>query len=297
MIPLETQPPVATELAPTNVPTPPACSSCGRGDGSCGCGAGGAPTSRFVYAFGRIEVRIPNLSIEKEIAQVTRSKDTRSLTEQATLAAALKDAKNRYLARLVCWVLSVGGDPTYFIVPRDADDITLLLSCLREETNPADLDLLIGVAGPLSPPEMCNGLSLPMVTPDQVYPFDTPSLLRELNSDSKTAKPRSSAEALLWRIMKTGENVGLSDSHRALNYLAVRYDAIYTKVAEMNDADASLSNLRVRPSRGGAMRREVDVIFSFTDRKSETTSHHSVRVDVSGEFPFLVSRLSPYFEM
>jgi hypothetical protein len=46
----------------------------------------------------------------------------------------------------------------------------------------------------------------------------------------------------------------------------------------------------------GGARKIVDVVFSYTDRHTDVTEKYSVRVDVEEEFPFLVGRLSPYYE-
>jgi hypothetical protein len=40
----------------------------------------------------------------------------------------------------------------------------------------------------------------------------------------------------------------------------------------------------------------MDVIFSYTNRKTDVTEKFFVRVDVTEEFPFLVTKLSPYFD-
>jgi len=38
------------------------------------------------------------------------------------------------------------------------------------------------------------------------------------------------------------------------------------------------------------------VVFSFTNRQTDVTDKSFVRVDVSEEFPFLVSKIAPYFD-
>jgi hypothetical protein len=43
-------------------------------------------------------------------------------------------------------------------------------------------------------------------------------------------------------------------------------------------------------------RRIVDVIFSYTNRNTDFTEKFFVRVDVTEEFPFLVTKLSPYYD-
>jgi len=52
----------------------------------------------------------------------------------------------------------------------------------------------------------------------------------------------------------------------------------------------------VRPSRLSGVRSIVDVIFSFFHSQTEVTEKYFVRVDVTEEFPFLVTKLSPYYD-
>jgi hypothetical protein len=43
-------------------------------------------------------------------------------------------------------------------------------------------------------------------------------------------------------------------------------------------------------------RKLVDVVFSYTNRNTDFTEKFSVRVDMTEEFPFLVTKLSPYYD-
>src|SRR5262249_21221213 len=104
------------------------------------------------------------------------------------------------------------------------------------------------------------------------------------------------AEELFDRIMQMTDNAGVTDEHRALNYLAVRYPAIYAHAAEAFGRNASLSAVDVLPSRLSGTRRVLDVVFAFTNRNSDVTEKFFVRVDVTEKFPFLVTRLSPYYD-
>jgi len=105
------------------------------------------------------------------------------------------------------------------------------------------------------------------------------------------------AEEVFNRVMQIGDNAGATDEHRALNYLAVRYPALYAAVAEAQARNASLSAVDVRPSPVSETRQIVDVIFSFADRATDVVDKRSVRVDVTEKFPFLVTRLSPYYDI
>jgi cyclic patellamide precursor peptide PatG len=52
----------------------------------------------------------------------------------------------------------------------------------------------------------------------------------------------------------------------------------------------------MRPSPLIGTRKIVDVIFSYTNRGTDFTEKYFVRVDVTEEFPFLVAKLSPYYD-
>jgi len=98
------------------------------------------------------------------------------------------------------------------------------------------------------------------------------------------------------RIMQMADNAGATDEHRALNYCAVRYPAIYAKAAEEFAQNSSLTAIEVRPSPLGGTRKIVEVIFSFTNPNTDFTEKFCVRVDTTEEFPFLVTKMSPYYD-
>jgi len=92
------------------------------------------------------------------------------------------------------------------------------------------------------------------------------------------------------------DNAGATDENRALNYLAMRYPVIYAKATEQFGRDFSLSGVEVRPSTLSGTRNIVDVIFSYTNRNTDYTEKFFVRCDVTEKFPFLVTKMSPYFD-
>ena len=145
---------------------------------------------------------------------------------------------------------------------------------------------------------MCNGLMIPIVAFDQIYSFDRDALIKAVPRPEKvTAKEfEPAAEELFDRIIQLADNAGATDEHRALNYLALRYPAIYAKASDEFGRDASLNGVDIRPSRLSGVRNIVDVIFSYTNRNTDVTEKFFVRVDVTEEFPFLVTKLSSYYE-
>jgi len=289
--------PVATMVAPQSA------------EGGCGCGGAAAaslenaaPVSfSFIFALGRVEMRFPSLAVEKEFAQSTGRADTTGLTDREAMRTVILDRSNRYLARQVCWVLTIEGLDTYLLRPRDAADYEMLLETMRPEPSPLDVDVVVGLRGPVAPPEMCNGLMVPIVAFDQIYSFDRDTLIKaiprpETIAAGKDKQFRTAAGELFDRIMQIADNAGATDEHRAVNYLAVRYPAIYALATEAYGRNSSLTAVEVRPSRLSGVRRVVDVIFSFTNRETDVTEKYFVRVDVTEEFPFLVTKLSPYYD-
>ncbi|MDD5322546.1 MAG: hypothetical protein PHD43_18415, partial [Methylococcales bacterium] len=187
---------------------------------------------------------------------------------------------------------------TYLLVPRDPADIDLLVETIRPAPSPNDIDVVIGLRGPIAPPEMCNGLMVPIVAFDQIYSFDRDALIKAIPKPEKTTAAQfgPAAEELFNRIMQLTDNAGATDEHRVLNYLAMRYPAIYGKAAEEFAHDFSLTGVEVRPSPLSSTRNIVDVIFSYTNRNTDFTEKCFVRCDVTEEFPFLVTKLSPYYD-
>jgi cyclic patellamide precursor peptide PatG len=264
---------------------------------TCGSGVASMPLS-FVYALGRIEARFPSLAVEKEFAQAAGRADSAGMTDPQVFHEVLSKPENRYLVRQMCWVFTIQGLETYILQPRNPADIDLLVGAIRPVPSPNDLDIVVGVRGPIAPPELCNGLMVPIVAFDQIYSFNREALIPAIPKPEHVAPKQfgPAAQEVFDRIMQLTDNAGAAEEHRALNYLAVRYPAIYAKAAEEFARDFSLTGVDVRPSPLSGTRRIVDVIFSYTNRNTDFTEKFFVRVDVTEEFPFLVTKLSPYYD-
>jgi len=253
----------------------------------------------FVYAIGRIEPRFPTLAVEKEFAQLAGREGTIGLTDQQALSSLLREPANRYLARELCWVFTIGGLETYLLHPRDPADFGLLVDALRASPRPTDTDVVIGLLGPIAPPEVCNALMVPIVAFDQLYSFDVDSLVKSIPRPKgmKAEQFEPSAEDLFMRFTQMTDNAGSTDEDRALTYLSVREPNIYHVAAERIAAGATLSSVEVRPSRLSGVRNILEVIFAYTHRKTNVIEKDFVRVDVTEKFPFLHSALKPFVEV
>jgi hypothetical protein len=274
--------------------------------GGCGCSrCSGSSASHenaierpHVYALGYVEARFPSLAVEREFAQALARIETTGKTDRQAFYAVLSQRENRYLARRLCWVFRVQGLETYLLAPHDDADWDLLIAAIRPAPSPLDLDVLVGTRGPVATPAMCNGLQLPIVVFEQLYSFGRDALIKSIPKPEKLSAEKfgPAAEALFDRIMQLTANAGSSREHRALNYLAMRYPAIYSAAAEAHGRDCALSSVEVKPSRLAGVRQIVDVIFAFTNRTTDVTEKQFVRVDVTETFPFMVTKLSPYYD-
>jgi len=260
--------------------------------------AAGPAGPGYIYAIGRIQPRFPKISVEKEFAQAVGRDKTSGLSDRQALHTVLSNPENRYLVRQLCWVMTIEGLETYIVVPRDPVDYNLLVEALRPTPQPWDLDCVIGFRGPIAGPEVCNGLMVPIVAFDQIYSFDRDALIKAIPKPEKASAKEftPAAEELFDRIMQMTDNAGATDRDRALNYLAVRYPAIYANTAEAFARNESLTGVYVVPSSLSGTRNLVDVVFSYTNRSSDVVEKFFTRVDVTDEFPFLVTKLSPYYD-
>ena len=199
---------------------------------------------------------------------------------------------------LLCWVLTIREIDTFILRARDPMATTLLIDAIRPQPGPIDLDVVIGIRGPIAPPEYCNGLTLPIVGFDQIYSFDRDSFIAAIPRAESTTDDRfaSSSEHVLNSILQVTDNAGATDEHRALNYLVMRYPQVYEWTARHFAADFALSKIDVQRSPLSADRKLMDCIFSYTSRAVGFTEKAAASVDVTDEFPFLVTPMSNYYD-
>ena len=270
----------------------------------CGCGNKGGKASEpaaaqpshpnYIYALGQIRSMFPSLDVEKEFRQAIKDGQTANLTDQQAIYEILKQKENRYLAEDLCWVLSIGNIDTYLLQPVGEHVIDQFIEGIKP-VKTIDCDAIIGFRGPIAPPDACNGLQLPIVGVKKIYSFEVGDFVKAMPK-AKGVNDQAIQE-LFTRIQQMVDNAGNSDEHRALNYLALRYPNIYTKTAEMFAANKSLEGVEVQPARLGGSRKIVQVIFSFVDRSTDVKERFFVKVDVTGQYPFLTSQLQPYYSL
>jgi hypothetical protein len=91
---------------------------------------------------------------------------------------------------------------------------------------------------------------VPIVIFDQIYTFSRNAFIEAIPRPEQIAARDFGATSreLFDRIMQMTDNGGATDEHRTLNYLAMRYPAIYARAAQSFAENFSLSGVEVRPS-------------------------------------------------
>lgn len=288
----------------------------------------------YVYAIGTIDARFPSLSLEKEAMQAEQREggqipppitDRQALFTLFTVYDANGPIQNPdpsgqtsiqypravnpdtlYIARDMCWILTVENVDTYILQPRTAEELNKLIAGLSVPIKipMVDVDVVIGFRGPIAPPELCNGLQLPIAIINQLYSFQLSELQAALQSCKPANMPDSTFNTLTNQVfqimMQLADNVGNLDEHRAVNYLTVRYNQIYIFTFEQYNSQPPKSLLRVdakiSPLSSNGARRIIDVIFTYRDNTTDIKTDYYATVDVTGLFPFLVEQLQPYYE-
>jgi hypothetical protein len=280
--------------------------------GGCGCAkcAGASAPLGYVYAVGAIEARFPSRDIEKEFRQVITERDTLGITEGELLYAVLSRGENLYLAREMCWVFHIAGIDTYILQPRSQVELTDMIAAISPNLMQIEYDVVIGLRGGNAPPQMCNGLELPVVMVNQVYSFTMGQFAENVplpkrpefnpthpNYKEAVQKFRDTVPQTFGRMRQLADNAGETDEHRALNYVSLRYPNIYSLSYEKeNLGENSLTGVEVLPSRLAGARQVKDVVFTFTNRSTSVQEKYFTRVDVTGQFPFLVSPLQIFYD-
>ncbi|MEU6393625.1 hypothetical protein [Streptomyces sp. NPDC046939] len=273
-----------------------------------------------VYAVGRLAPRFASLGAEKEFDQLSSADAALGRVEWdvGLLRRVLERPENRYVARQVCWVLTVQDVESYLIVPRDDEDIAELLASLPENGQEV-LHVVVGSTPPAggAVPAEASALGLPALSMQQFMSFTQQEFVDALPlpveaqlSSSGTEESRETEEEagsrtrdgfravatdVFARFTKRAGNWGRSDEHRALNYVALRYPKVYSAVFEAARSGKSFVGVEARRGAVSGQRRVVAVQLTVRDRRTDMTEHWQCLVDVTDVFPFLAGPLSPVY--
>jgi hypothetical protein len=243
----------------------------------------------FAYAIGTIEPRFATLGLERELEQVTGHSTGGTSLDREILHEALSRPENAYVARRMCWVLVNGGV--------DACSLNPAAEHLEEyvAASSPDAGRICAVVGDVSG-EPCLS-SVPAVEVAQLLSFTLEEFVAGVPPADGVDPERLAAAIgdVFRRIAGRDGNLGLTPEHRALNFIALRYPAVYHTVADGYAHAASLASIDTRHSHQQG-RTIVDVRVTMRGRQNDFFRRYRVRVDTSDVFPFLVSPLEEIFD-
>lgn len=280
---------------------------------SCGCDkcTGRASyTQQFAYVVGRLDVRFPSLGIEREYQQRERAlPDLQSQPRSARMRAVLE--RNPHLALRVGWILQIQSSPAYALLPSTGALKNDFFEALVTSQATESLCVAIGRVGPVTSPSLAGGLLLPTLLVDQLYSFSIKDWAQGLHSAAApvlTARKidadhfQSVAQNVFREIVFMPENLGVTDGHRALNYLLVQHPGVFLAAAERRGH--KLDRIETRITQAMGTRRHVAVILTFLDLATGVPERLYCSVDVTEEWPFMAGAeggiaplgMAPYIE-
>jgi len=271
----------------------------------------------YIYVAGKLRPHFPSRGLEKEYdtAAQTLGLNPRDFNKIFTYT---ENGHHpfRYIAEQVSWILSVGGQDVYVLLPNSNDELDEFIDSLTfdSESNLADetYSVAIGIKGPLAPEQLSNDKPLPMVMCHHLYHFTTAQLQDELKAGNTTTIAISNVLDALTKQPNTGE----SDFDRAKNFAAFRYPSIYAIRQPANhssssssghsssqgscyadnssDDDQFLENLALQHSNVAPGRKIVDIILTYQKNISGRKTSYYASIDVTDLYPFLHSNLTTY---
>jgi hypothetical protein len=261
---------------------------------ACAQAAQQQPAEQFVFAIGKLDVRLPTVGIEREFRRLVKREEAKSASRGERTRVVFE--ANHHLASRACYVLSIGGTPAYSLVPTIQSSRESLVQALTHVDSPAHWLLAVGKLGPTCRPGDCGGLLVPLVFCDQVFCFSVEEWIADLqkalsHSLKGEAKERLavSARDLFNQSITSLQNIGVSEAHRALNFLLLRHPGVFLAVAERS-GKATLDRVEARMAEGIGTRRQVLVILTFLNIATGVPERLFCRVDVTEEWPFLADQ-------
>ena len=256
----------------------------------------------FVYAIGRLTPQFPSPDVQQEFVQLAAGLESAEVSEHHRLKAVLAKEENLYLAHHICWVFNTHGVDSFAVVPRDNDDARLLVEAFTPASDESVINVVVGRPASTPPAWDPASTTLPLTTADQLLIFTLEEFFQALTGASEVGTKKADAAGhmearreLFLRLTQSTDNHGTSDLHRARNYVALRYPAVYGTAEDAYGSGKDFMGVEARPGQSSD-RRLVSVRLIFRDHHTQILERYSCTVDVTGEFCFLATPLSPTWD-
>ena len=202
------------------------------------CGAGsnpngsGAATYSYVYALGHIEPRFPRLGVEKEFAQVTGRAQTSGLTDRQALHAVLSEPAEPVPRRQLLDLHHRGPRNIHPATSRTrGTSPNWSLRCGRHQAQWTSTSSSASAAQMPRRNSVTDSWSRSLRSTSCTTSTGMPSSRPSRGRTSCSRQFEAAAPGAPRTDPADGRQRGATDEHRATNFLAVRYPAIYALAA------------------------------------------------------------------
>jgi hypothetical protein len=278
------------------------CETCGQPFRQAGSPATG---TRFVYAVGRVVANFPSVGAERELLTMLDVSPGTGAIDLKSYRHVLSSPDNLYLARQLCWTFITRQADAFTLIPRVDDDTLTLFDMLGQDVEGEVAQVVVGItkAGPSN--GVCEGVGLLTIEPIQLLAFTLDEFVDglprpQLPGEERGTAPldghqRSAIKEIFKRLTRRANNNGIIDEHRACNYAALRYPAIYHAVLQGQVDRKDLVGLDARrvPS---SHRKVVAVRITHKMPGSGGFEHLQCLIDVTDVFPFIARPLEVVYD-
>jgi hypothetical protein len=274
----------------------------------------------YIYAVGYIHAKFPNLSLEKEFNQAKTLADKNSpllpdVNDDVALAHANRNKnlnselygtlikpENNYIAREMNWTFSNSdGNETYKVIPPSHQGLYELISALAPNSSDknkggndvAQQVIIIGVES-----RETDSLAF-----SHIIPVSQESITQSISQAAGTTSINNTyMTELVSEILSLNGNDGYNHGDRALNYALYNNWPIYQKAYELLYASSSngpnpngyqLVNVRILGD-SSSNRLVAKLVFDFQGINTGASQSWYCAVDVSGEYPFLLTDMARF---
>jgi len=283
-----------------------------------------AGEQQYIYTVGRPQASFPSLSVEKEFFQAIPVADVGSsgkefdisdevslkqlnLDEnlQANLYGVLSRPENFYIAREMCWhLVNTEGNESYTIIPTSNKRLNDLVTAIKPaDNNQPGQYIAIGhfKSGVVNSDCLDGGARVIML--DHLLPVSSAGIVAAVTKLDSSIN-NGNLQPMVDEILSLNGNEGITEHDRALNYVLYNNYVIYQKAYQHmydtnskgpNPSGYQLVNVRSQWV-GSSNRKVVRVIFEFAGIDSGATQSWYSTVDVTGEFPFLLTDYARYLQ-
>jgi len=276
-------------------------------------GLGPAPRD-YVYVNGYVKAEFDNLGLEKEFERNLASSNGEGKSDlfmpedkhyalknkhwfsdrDSCLFKQLSHPKNHYIARQMKWSLvNSYGDNIYLLEAKNLH-LSSLINALKPQSSEPDTAMPVSIIGSY---QVKGNEALPQIEIQKLATITPSNLVQKIHKEHAGFNDKK-LKSVITDILSLADNNGDTDQDRALNYALSHNLDLYMGAYELiyNHSDreiAQLNNVTVLTEIAGE-RKIAKVVFDFQNVQSSVGQHWYCAIDVTHEYPFLLTSFKRY---